>query len=73
MSQPEAAIWGIHAGKTGDADALFLKHNVVAASEREARLLREFEDAHWELPVLNAQRGYARDEDTHFRRRRDAV
>ena len=23
-------IWGIHAGKTGDADRLFMKHNVVA-------------------------------------------
>ena len=26
----EKTIWGIHAGKTGDADALFLKKNVVA-------------------------------------------
>ena len=37
------------------------------ATEVEARLLREFEDAHWDLPVLNAQRGYARDRDGHFR------
>jgi restriction system protein len=26
----ETAVWGIHAGKTGDADSLFLKSNVVA-------------------------------------------
>jgi restriction system protein len=26
----EAAIWGIHAGRTGDADELFLRQNVVA-------------------------------------------
>ncbi len=26
----EQAVWGIHAGRTGDADALFLKHNVIA-------------------------------------------
>ena len=26
----EATLWGIHAGKTGDADNLFLKHNVIA-------------------------------------------
>jgi len=28
MSEP--TIWGIHAGKTGDADNLFIKHKVVA-------------------------------------------
>ena len=27
---PETKIWGIHGGATGDADALFLQHNVVA-------------------------------------------
>jgi len=26
----EATIWGIHGGKTGDADSLFLKKNFVA-------------------------------------------
>jgi len=26
----EKTIWGIHAGRTGDADNLFLKHNVIA-------------------------------------------
>jgi hypothetical protein len=26
----EPAVWGIHAGRTGDADSLFLKNNVVA-------------------------------------------
>jgi len=26
----EIALWGIHAGRTGDADTLFHGHNVVA-------------------------------------------
>jgi len=26
----DLTVWGIHAGKTGDADALFLKKHVVA-------------------------------------------
>lgn len=26
----EKTLWGIHAGKTGDADTLFLKHNCIA-------------------------------------------
>ncbi len=26
----ETKIWGIHGGATGDADPLFLQHNVVA-------------------------------------------
>ncbi len=30
MAEPESLIWGIHAGKTGDADRLFLKGNCVA-------------------------------------------
>ena len=30
MSTKDTAIWGIHAGKTGDADALFLKKHVTA-------------------------------------------
>lgn len=30
MANQEAVIWGIHAGKTGDADSLFLKGNWVA-------------------------------------------
>jgi restriction system protein len=30
MSKAEATIWGIHAGKTGDAEALFFKKDVVA-------------------------------------------
>lgn len=41
-------------------------------SEKEARvaesaLLRQFEDEHWDLPVLNSTRGYGRDDDKHFR------
>lgn len=30
MSTKDVSIWGIHAGKTGDADSLFLKKNCVA-------------------------------------------
>jgi Uncharacterized conserved protein len=30
MRKETATIWGIHAGKTGDADTLFLKHNLIA-------------------------------------------
>lgn len=29
-SKTEKTLWGIHGGKTGDADNLFLKHNVIA-------------------------------------------
>lgn len=29
-SKTEITIWGIHGGRTGDADNLFLKHNVIA-------------------------------------------
>jgi restriction system protein len=30
MAESETAIWGIHGGRTGDADSLFLKHDVIA-------------------------------------------
>ncbi len=30
MSKQPSTLWGIHAGKTGDADQLFLTHNVIA-------------------------------------------
>lgn len=30
MSETDSILWGIHAGKTGDADTLFLRNNVVA-------------------------------------------
>jgi restriction system protein len=30
MKAKEQAVWGIHGGRTGDADSLFLRHNVVA-------------------------------------------
>jgi len=33
----------------------------------EDLLLRDFEDEHWDLPVLNAHRGYGRDEDRKYR------
>ena len=37
------------------------------ASKIENELLRQFEDDHWDLPVLNSQRGYARNQDTKYR------
>ena len=30
MANQEVTIWGIHAGKTGDADRLFLNENCIA-------------------------------------------
>lgn len=30
MAGTEITVWGIHGGKTGDADSLFLQHNCVA-------------------------------------------
>ncbi len=30
VSTREPAIWGIHSGRTGEADSLFLKHNMIA-------------------------------------------
>jgi hypothetical protein len=36
------------------------------AREAEKFLLRGFEDKHWDLPVLNSQRGYDRGEDRHY-------
>jgi hypothetical protein len=34
--------------------------------EMENHLLREFEDIYWDLPVLNSQRGYSRNADSHY-------
>ena len=36
------------------------------ARKAESALLRQFEDEHWDLPLLNANRGYGRDEDKHY-------
>jgi restriction system protein len=30
MPNEDTVVWGIHGGRTGDADSLFLKKNVVA-------------------------------------------
>jgi restriction system protein len=40
MTDAEATIWGIHAGKTGDADSLFLLKNVIALGWGEMGDLR---------------------------------
>jgi hypothetical protein len=45
---------------------VFAETSPEAASECERRLLRSFEDDHWDLPVLNSQRGYERGSDAHY-------
>ncbi len=45
----------------------FAIDTVGSATEIERKLLREFEDEHWDLPILNSQRGYARSQDTHYK------
>ena len=42
---------------------------VRTAKAEESRMLRRFEGTHWDLPFLNSQRGFARGEDSHYRRR----
>ncbi len=37
------------------------------AIELEKHLLKEFEDYHWDLPLLNSTRGYARGKDRHYK------
>jgi predicted nucleic acid-binding protein len=55
----------------GQTDAkVFFRFQALSAEQArllEGVLLRSFEQEHWEIPVLNSQRGYARDEDHHFR------
>jgi restriction system protein len=46
MANKETTVWGIHAGRTGDADTLFLKKNVVAlgwSNAGDLSLLRDRE------------------------------
>lgn len=44
MSERDVVMWGIHAGKTGDADNLFLKKNVIALGWREMGDLGKHKD-----------------------------
>ncbi len=44
MKEKDLTIWGIHAGRTGDADALFLKKNVVALGWSEMGDLSRYKD-----------------------------
>lgn len=37
------------------------------ADSAEKQLLREFEDEHWDLPLLNSQRGYERGQDRSYK------
>jgi len=34
---PETKIWGIHGGATGDADALFLQHDVIVVENKNGK------------------------------------
>jgi hypothetical protein len=45
----------------------FAKTTAAFARVEERELLKAFEDSHWDLPVLNSQRGYERGGDAHFR------
>jgi len=45
---------------------IFAETDSEAASQHEQFLLRSFEDTHWDLPVLNSQRGYERGADAHY-------
>lgn len=38
------------------------------AIENEKELLKEYENKHWDLPILNSTRGYSRGEDNHYKR-----
>jgi len=45
------------------------RYRITALDEApriEKTLLKEFEDKHWDLPVLNSTRGYGRNEDSHY-------
>lgn len=44
MPERDAVMWGMHAGKTGDADNLFLKKNVIALGWREMGDLSKHKD-----------------------------
>ena len=39
----------------------------AVAVSTEKSLLRDFEDEHWDLPLLNCTRGYERGADMHYR------
>ncbi len=43
--------------------------NAAETGAAEKLLLCEFEDRHWDLPVLNNQRGFERGEDHHYKAR----
>ena len=64
MSRVDPAFWGIHAGRTGDADELFLRGNCIAigwadlgnlsavAANRDAFKANEkFDTRHKSLPL----------------------
>lgn len=60
----------LHRIQGGCGVELSVRYNVCPpqdARAAEGMLLRAFEDAHWDLPLLNDQRGYRRGTDRHFR------
>jgi restriction system protein len=44
MANKELTVWGIHAGRTGDAYNLFMKKNVVALGWPEVGDLKPIQD-----------------------------
>lgn len=51
-----------------EVSVLFATLSKELAGSTEAKLLCDFEDQYWDLPLFNSQRGYARNADRHYRR-----
>jgi len=52
---------------------IYLMTEDSMAIEKEKNLLQQFEDSHWDLPLLNSTRGYARGKDNHFRMNKEGI
>lgn len=57
----------VHSDKAVTVTVDFAVTSPTDAALEEQSLLRCFEDEHWDLPVLNSQRGYQRGSDRQFR------
>lgn len=57
----------IRINNRNDIEVSFEYYETEDATSIEKKLLREFEDQYWDLPVLNSNRGYNRAEDKHYR------
>lgn len=54
-AEKERAVWGIHAGKYGEADDLFLNHGLVALGWEETGDLFSLKKACWKLRFFGKQ------------------